>query len=851
MARKGTYVIKVTQVRQELRKRNWTEVDFVVKVKRWRFEISLPTIQKMLDGRPVSRSVVQAVARTLYGAEFDWHGLVAAASTGEDAVQPDVVIVDKLSFPHHVPRAEQAEFFDRDDERAQLFRALKDGWPNVVCVIGFGGSGKTALIRDWLDRLQSMRFDGARRVLAYSFDFEGASVEEFFGEAFSEWFNDPQSNAGDWWKRGSLLAKHVQGQRTLLVLDALERVMEPTERAEGRVANGIASLLESLARDNPGLCVVTSRLKPVSLANNPPKQVGFVPIDALDEVRGAAFLASLGVRGTKDQRQHLARVFQGHALSLKLLAAYLTRKHNGDPTAAREVSLLDPGTVENPLRLILAQYEALVKGIKEDLLLLVSLFDSAVSIDDLERLRADVIPQLTDSIRTLQFEDIRLEYEDLSMLSMLSTNRKVTAIDCHPMIREYYRERLAGTRPDAWQHANEVLFARAISVAPDNVASEADLDVLYSAARHACRSGKYSEAWRDIFLPRIRQNVGTARKNYNLRVYGHFASDLVTLREFFKKPYSAPPDGLTDAELARLYMEVGCDLRAQGRLSNARLPLQESLRISETASDWVNACEAAGNLAELTVRQGRLAEARQYASRAAELARLTSDQGLQIVMMSVLGNVLHLAGETAESLGVYEQAERLQALDRERPELHGVEGFQLWDALLAAGRSEEVIARTDRAIRWTKPEEHLKLGLTQLSLGRAHLLATDGRKRDPEIARKAILEGIDHLDRAARAEYRPRAILAESELWRVSGGATLRRMPKKLDDAIELADSYGLQLSLIDLHLEQGRVYRQLNRVARADKHLSAARQLAEQYPYGLRKEELAPETSTRRRKSR
>ena len=137
-----------------------------------------------------------------------------------------------------------------------------------MSIVAWGGVGKTALVRHWLNRLQSDGWLGAQRVYAWSFYSQGTredrqvSEDTFLAHAL-EWFGrkcDPRTSP---WDKGRLLADAIAKERTVLVLDGLEPLQYPPGPMGGRLRSpGVQTLLQRLtAIGNAGLCLLTTRME--------------------------------------------------------------------------------------------------------------------------------------------------------------------------------------------------------------------------------------------------------------------------------------------------------------------------------------------------------------------------------------------------------------------------------------------------------------------------------------------------------------------------------------------------------------------------------------------------------------
>ena len=146
-------------------------------------------------------------------------------------------------------------------------------------------------------------------------------------------------------EKGSALARLVRERRTLLFLDGMEPLQYPAGRNSGGKEEragisgmlkdkGMAVLLRELAADNPGLAVVTTRIKLKDLKEFHAPAVLPIPLTALLEAPAIELLKARGVTGSDKHLAKLAQDLRGHALALNLVARYLVTHHGGDARRA-------------------------------------------------------------------------------------------------------------------------------------------------------------------------------------------------------------------------------------------------------------------------------------------------------------------------------------------------------------------------------------------------------------------------------------------------------------------------------------------------------------------------------------
>ncbi len=239
------------------------------------------------------------------------------------------------------------DLFGRQKELATLDAAWNpppsptgEGRVGVLSLVAWGGVGKTALVNKWLSQIARDNYRGAERVFGWSFYSQGAaegrqvSADPFIAAALA-WFGDPEmaDSSASPWDKGERLAELVKQSRTLLILDGLEPLQNPPPVETGRIKDpALCCLLRELARQNPGLVVITTRLAVDDLkdctviasgkgAKQSPSNSGIasssrsaglpamtdascvqLDLENLSAEAGTAYLTHLGVDGTDERK---------------------------------------------------------------------------------------------------------------------------------------------------------------------------------------------------------------------------------------------------------------------------------------------------------------------------------------------------------------------------------------------------------------------------------------------------------------------------------------------------------------------------------------------------------------------
>ena len=114
----------------------------------------------------------------------------------------------------------------RDAELARLDEAWSDDRTNILSLIAEGGAGKSALVNEWLTRLQADGYRGAERVLGWSFYSQGSKERATAADEFLDWALaklDVKIDTTSASAKGEAIAEALTTRRVLLVLDGSSR----------------------------------------------------------------------------------------------------------------------------------------------------------------------------------------------------------------------------------------------------------------------------------------------------------------------------------------------------------------------------------------------------------------------------------------------------------------------------------------------------------------------------------------------------------------------------------------------------------------------------------------------------
>jgi tetratricopeptide (TPR) repeat protein len=453
---------------------------------------------------------------------------------------------------------------------------------------------------------------------------------------------------------------------------------------------------------------------------------------------------------------------------------------------------------------------------------MVGLFDRPASGDCLRALREKpAIPGLTEPVAGLDegaWQRAAARLRDVRLLAPMDPSAP-QALDAHPLVREWFGQRLERTNPEAWRAAHGRLYEHLRDTTREGKTPTLEsLAPLYQAIAHGCRAGRHQEALRNIYVRRIcRRDASGNVEFYSFFKLGAVGSDLAAICWFFEKPYETPVAALAPMERSWVFSEASSGLHAQGRLVEALPALRTVLRMYEEAKDRVRAAAiSAANLSQAELLVGEITAAVATAEKSVAYADQSGDRFQMISGHALHAILLHAAGQREEAERQFADAE-----DRQRqrqpayPLLYSGQGYGYCDLLLAKGKWASARDRATKILEWEIESDSLvDRGLVRLALGRAHLgmmlgniltqQEADTTHCDACATQVRLSEAIERLQGASQLQEVPRALLARAAFRRSVGdwnGAA-----RDLDEVEEIAEPGPMRLYLCDMAFEHARL---------------------------------------------
>lgn len=735
--------------------------------------------------------------------------------------------------------------YGREAELKQLHSFWNDSKVNVVEIVAFGGSGKSALVNKWLSEMGKSNFRGAENVYAWSFYWQsqsadGSSAGDYFMEHALEWFGDPNPARGTPWSKASRLVSLVRNSKTLLILDGFEVLQHPPGEKSGEIANlQISVLLKEIAARNKGLCIVTTRYPITDFSAFQDGRVYSLALGRLDSVSGTRMLQDKGLKGSNYQFSEVIEAYSGHALSLSLLAGYLSIAHNGflDKFVYMN-SILEEQHNRIHVERIMGDY---LNWLNEkphlQLLTLICLLGRPSSIEELSNLISKKeIQGLTDKLKPLSSSKLRYVIKDLDDANLISISREggKLELDCHPLICNFIVERLERLDRDVYEQGHSLIFKVLVSNAPVNPKSVQDLNSLFRAVIHGVKARELVESF-NIYHEKIKQG------QFLLFAKGSHYADQACLKEFFDENWNIRPNDLSEDAQAYLLTSAATNLINLGNISQAIVLSRRSIDWFTTNERWLDAVIAAAPLMSMLIASGKLDTAKHLLEELESVIELTENVVVGAAAENFRGYIAFLSGDVDLAGEKFAQSERvLTMMHPQSPAPFPTISAFYCKFLLETGSERKALERSLKTFAWRKSRtwqvafdttplltwDMLVLGLTFLKIG------------DTINAKKVLDEQVDLLRNSEEWLYLPTGLNSRARLL-----ARLEKYEQALRDlkeSIELSRQMGIRFGEWEALIESVHVHLATNEMKKAVETFSLVREMPGMDQYKFRDQEIA-----------
>ncbi len=596
------------------------------------------------------------------------------------------------------------ELLGRESELKRLDEAWNHGAANVIQIAGIGGVGKSALLGAWLAAMETDAYRNAETVFLWSFHHGcgsagGApSTELFFSRALSAFAgakfenDDPES-------RVLRLLREIRKCRTLLVLDGVQNLQHCYGPNFGQFADpAFALLLRELVKENPGLCLIGSRLKNPELEAVGAPRALCLQLQGLRAPDARKLLQSRGVSGEANQFGHALGQHEGLPLSLQLLGKHLELVGDGNLVHYMEMGPLmeESGESESAARWACDYLDRLPLAGQRKFFYLLSLFGRPTRLAEvLKTCRFRSVDGLTEDILGLTRMELRYGIFALERAGVVRVHRQQDGmlLQLSQFAGEAIAQAMKRNLPAQWLAGNQLLFDRIRQKNSGSRPSAQSRESLYHAVVNGIRCKSWEEAF-DLYFRRLRDGCCLHPPP------GFRYLDQACLRGFFTDPWSRLQRGVGREESrVTLRFCAAVNLAGLGDIQQATALARACLKWFLARQCWSEALAAACLLLGMLLVVGKLPDAARWAERVRKRLARGGDP-VTIASSEILAaNVLFLRGKSKKAGELFRRADRsIASTDPARGWVISLVEFNFCRYLLDTGGYPSSLERSISAI---------------------------------------------------------------------------------------------------------------------------------------------------------
>jgi hypothetical protein len=508
--------------------------------------------------------------------------------------------------------------------RKEMLETITNWYKNpevrIGALIGWGGVGKSALVRKWYDTLESYNIK-PDAIFWWGF-YRNAYLEQFLNALLryvSQGRIEPETIKNTW-EKIEQIKEYIHQGTYLIVLDGLEQMQKSASGDEfGKMIHReCTELLHYLADVSKGLCLITTRYPLQDLNAWLERSYKKRPLIDLSIPDSLLMLKRRGVNGSEEKMTEVITRYKGHALSLTSVAGYLNRYYNGDIKQAPEVEfVLSDRERFKDINKLLSKYAEKMSASERIFLQIFSLFRTEVTEKDFaivfrHKIYDTKFNEVLVKMSKLDFKDLITGLVDWRLISYDETKKSYTT---HPLIKGYF-ESTFDEKIKKFCHKH--IYQYFGLYAPEWPETLDEMQPLFEQVYHGCAAGLYDEACDKVYWKKINR----MNEDFITHKLGAWETDLSLAKTFFPEgDFSQIPLVSGKRDQGWILAKAGLGLLLKGQPKEAEGPFLKGLQVDIEAKDWENVSLDYINLAELRLLSSELESGVESAKKAIEMAK--------------------------------------------------------------------------------------------------------------------------------------------------------------------------------------------------------------------------------------
>jgi len=624
-----------------------------------------------------------------------WVNLCAKGLTLEErlAEAPGINLFQKPSL--HNQTAPEVNFVGRKEMLDTITGWYENPEVRIGGLIGWGGVGKSALVRKWYDELgaNNIQPDG---IFWWGF-YHNASLEQFLN-ALLRYVSGGQiepDKIKSTWEKTERIKEYIGRGAYLIILDGLEQMQKGKTSGEqfGCMEHRECSDMLKFMADTKGngMCLISTRYPLTDIENYKGKVYQKIEVESLSTEDARALFEKVGLKGSQEEIESVIDEYDGHALSLTLLSKYLVEDFEGDIKKTGDIPPFHSDEeAGGKAHRILLWYAKQLTEEQSGFMKVFSLFRRAVREEDFEGVfRAKMETEMNQALTAMSEFKFKRMVDNLVDRRLVSKDQDNTYAT-HPLIKNYFESIFD---EDDKKLCHKRIYEYIGGYAPEQADTLEEMQPLFEQVYHGCAAGIYDEVYWNVYWEKIYRE----EEGFIIHKLGAWETILSLAKTFFSQgDLSKMPLVSKKRDQSFLLNATGLALLSIGRPKGAEelFVLKTNMQIED--EDWENASGGYQNLAELQFRTGELESGLESAQKALDFAEKAESKNYIVNSKAYLGWILHILGKGGEEAEKeFHEADEL-FIEIEGNRLRTFAGIRYVDFLISMERIDEAFDLTEQ-----------------------------------------------------------------------------------------------------------------------------------------------------------
>ena len=476
----------------------------------------------------------------------------------------------------------------------------------IAALIGFGGEGKSAIVRKWYEHVENKKIS-PKIVFWWGF-YENLYFDSFVDSLLSFLSEKNDFKMLSAHEKIEKIKKDISNKETLIILDGIEKLQFKEKEQFGSFKDWeMTDLLKYILDSNyTGLCLITSRYPITDLTPWNKKSFISKKVEGLSIDEGKYLFKKIGIKGSKIRIEKVIRAQGSHAIRLLLIGKYLGNVYNGDINKCSDIkAICSYEEVGGKLSKLLSWYEIQLEESQRIFLHIASFFQRAIY-------REDFIGVFRYVGMKKGYNECLIDMSDFKFIALIKSLRhrclikidRNNSIVIHPSIKEYFHDT---TSDDIKIAIHQTIYRHLSTYAPIRPQNLNEMIPYFEMVHHGCSAKLYDDVFINVYYSKIRGPEDL--ENLLLHRLGGWKIGYSLIVKFFpNKDLNLLPKVSNNIDKSYLLNELATIILNISKLTDAKKLYENKIKLNIEENQLKKACIGSQNLCDLLIHAGEIKE---------------------------------------------------------------------------------------------------------------------------------------------------------------------------------------------------------------------------------------------------